>query len=287
MQKIYLIIAMMAAMVSCTREEQLDPDTILLGMGGDQWVRTELDDWLYHEFVQPYNMEVKYKWDPYEINLQKNFVPVDELKVKDLMNAIKKVWIRPYEKQGGADFIKKLAPKRFVLVGTPEYNDQTPTAGKAEGGNKITIFDVNTFDNTSPTVVGKILDVVQHEFVHTLHQNVLYPEEWMTICSEFYTGSWNATPDNAFRPLGFVSKYARANPSEDFAETVSYILTHGQAAFDNYVNGAGDEGAARLRTKESIIVNYFKTIWNIDFYETYAGARNGLVDLIQEAMHNL
>jgi substrate import-associated zinc metallohydrolase lipoprotein len=286
MKKIYLVIAFIAVMASCTQEE-LNPDAILLGMGGDQWARTELDDWLYQEFVQPYNMEIKYKWDPYEVNLQKIFVPVEESKVKDLMIAAKKVWIYPYEKKGGDDFIKRLAPKRFVLVGTLEYSGESATAGKAEGGNKITMFNVNAFDKTDPANVGEILSVVHHEFVHTLHQTVLYPEEWTTICADSYTGSWNATQESAARQLGFVSKYSRANPSEDFAETVSYILTKGRVAFDAYVNGAPTEGASRLRSKENIIVNYFKTTWNIDFYETVTGAGNGLVDIVQEAIHNL
>jgi substrate import-associated zinc metallohydrolase lipoprotein len=287
MKKIYLAIALMTIAVSCEKEDALNPDAVLLGMGGDQWERTELDDWLYEEFVQPYNIDVKYKWDPYEVNLQKTFVPVEESKVKDLMITAKKVWIHPYEKAGGDDFMKKMGLKRFILVGTLEYNGETPTAGKAEGGNKITIFNVNAFDKNNPANIGETFSLVHHEFVHTLHQTVLYPEEWMSICSDYYTGSWNSTSNDAFPPLGFVSKYARANASEDFAETISFILTKGRQHFDTYVSTCGSEdGAARLRAKEAVIVIYFKTAWGINFYETSVGAKNGLVDFVQEAINN-
>jgi substrate import-associated zinc metallohydrolase lipoprotein len=269
--------------MACSKDD-LTPDSILLGMGGDTWVKSELDEWLYQEFVIPYNMEIKYKWDPYEVNLQKMFVPVEESKVKDLMTAVKKIWVMPYENKAGSRFIKILAPKRYVLVGTPEYNGTSQTLGYAEGGNKITILDVNTFDKTSAANVRSRLKTVEHEFAHTLHQTVLYPEEFTTISYDAYTGNWNTTPDAEFPSYGFVSKYARANSDEDFAETVSYIIMNGRAAFNSYVASAGTIGGTRLRAKEAIIVNYFKQVWNIDFYETYAGAKDGLVDITQQAI---
>lgn len=287
MKKIYLLLALTSILASCSKEDDLNPDSVLLGMGGDTWVKNELDDWLYQEFVIPYNIEVKYKWDPYEVNLQKTFVPVDESKVIILMNAVKKVWIEPYEQKGGPNFIKVLAPKRYVLVGTPEYNGTTTTQGYAEGGKKIVLLDVNAFDKANVSKVRSVMKTVEHEFAHTLHQTVLYPEEFSTICSDSYTGTWNTTSDSEFKPLGFVSKYSRANPDEDFAETVAYILMNGRAAFDTYVEEAGGTGGTRLRSKESIIVNYFKQVWNIDFYETYTGAKDGLVDVTQKAISDL
>ncbi|MDR0729159.1 MAG: putative zinc-binding metallopeptidase [Prevotellaceae bacterium] len=286
MKRIFLCMAMTAMLVACTKEE-LNPDAKLLGMGGDTWERTELDDWLYHEFVVPYNMEIKYKWDPYELDLGKNYVPVDESRVKELMIAVKKVWIEPYESQAGSNFIKKLAPKRYVLVGSLQYNATTTTLGFAEGGNKIVILDVNSFNPKDPSIVRKILHTAEHEFVHTLHQTTLYPSEWQTICRESYTGSWQSTPDAEFGPAGFVSKYARANPDEDFAETISHIVVNGRQWFEDYMTSVGTDAAAKLRAKENIIIAYFKTIWNIDFYETYDGAGDGLVEMTQEAIARL
>jgi substrate import-associated zinc metallohydrolase lipoprotein len=286
MKKIYLCIALVALLTACAKDE-LNPDAILLGMGGDTWERTELDDWLYQEFVLPYNIEVKYKWDPYELDLGKNYIPVDESKVKDLMNAAKKVWIGPYEEKGGGEFIKRLALRRIILIGSLQYSGTSATLGQAEGGNKIELFDVNTFNPNNPAIVRRVLKTAEHEFVHTLHQTVLYPSEWQSICKDSYTGSWNATPDAEFGPAGFVSKYSRANPSEDFAETISYILMYGRDAFDAYVTSVGAAGGAKLRAKEAIIQSYYKNIWNIDFYETYTGAKDGLVDATQEAISRL
>ena len=94
MKKIALLIALLAAAGACSKDD-LNPDSILLGMGGDAWERTEFDDWIYEEFVVPYNIDVKYKWDPFELDLRYNYAPVDEEKAKMLMMAIKKVWIEP------------------------------------------------------------------------------------------------------------------------------------------------------------------------------------------------
>lgn len=289
MKKIALLVALLCAAGSCTKDD-LNPDSILLGMGGDTWERTEFDDWIYEEFVVPYNIDVKYKWDPFEVNLGYNYSPVDEEKARMLLLAIKRVWIEPYEKCGGPEIIKKASPKRYVLVGSLEYTSTGgATAGTAEGTNKITIFNVNTFDITNNLMIKDRLSTVHHEYAHTLAANILYPEEWKSISKDFYTSLWNNSAMTAAAAMeyGFVTRYARANPDEDWAETIAEILIQGRSWFEKYATEAGADGGNMLRAKESIIVSYMKNNWGIDFYETSPGAKDGLVDAVQEAIENL
>lgn len=290
MKKIYFCIALVALLTACAKDE-LDPDSILLGMGGDTWERTELDDWLYHEFVVPYNMEIKYKWDPYELDLNKNYVPVKEEKVKELMTAVKKVWIESYIKAAGSPWIiKSLSPKRYVLVGSLEYDENgTVTLGNAEGENKIRLFDVNAFNINDKAMVRRVMGTVEHEFVHTLTARVKYPEEWETICRDEYDGNYRATSNDSavYAPLGFVTRYARSNPDEDIAETVKLIVLNGQTWFNNYVTFAGAVGGPRLRAKEAILINYYKTQFGIDFYESAPGKKDGLIYITQDAIAKL
>jgi substrate import-associated zinc metallohydrolase lipoprotein len=289
MKKIALLMALLATASACTNDD-LNPDSVLLGMGGDVWERTEFDDWLYEEFVVPYNIDVKYKWDPFEVNVLNNYAPVEEEKAKMLMMAIKKVWIEPYEKKGGPDIIKRVSPKRYVLIGSLEYTSVGgATAGTAEGANKITIFNVNTFNLANDAIIKDRLSTVHHEYGHTLAANILYPEEWKSISKDSYTGSWSnsAMTDADAMQRGFVSRYARANPDEDWAETIAEILINGREWFNKRAADAGEEGGNMLRAKESILVNYMKTNFGIDFYETSTGAKDGLVDAVQEAIAKL
>jgi substrate import-associated zinc metallohydrolase lipoprotein len=287
MRKIGLLIALLATMVACSKDDELNPNSLLVGMGGDTWERTELDDWLYQEFVVPYNIDVKYKWDPYEVNVRYNYVPVDEVRVKELMSAIRKAWIEPYEKMGGPEIIKRMSPKRYVLVGSYEYTETSQTNGTAEGTNKITLFNVNGFDATNSDQVRRRMKTVHHEYAHTLSAAVSYPDEWKTICSESYAGQWSTLSDGEAQTAGFVSSYARANPEEDWAETLSMILVYGRGWFDARVGLAGATGSGLLRAKETIILNYMRANWGIELYETYQGGKNGLMDAVQEAIDGL
>ena len=77
----------------------------------------------YDSLTVPYNIAVKYRWDPWELSLDKTLTPPDEAKIIPAMSAIKRVWIDPYNAETGSDlFIKKYSPKQFKLVGSVEYN---------------------------------------------------------------------------------------------------------------------------------------------------------------------
>src|ERR1700745_2537655 len=103
-------------LVSCKKEDPLDVEDIS-GLGGDTWVKTPLDQWLYDTLVVPYNIATKYKWDQSELDLNKDIVPPDESKVIPVMSSVSRVWIDPYVLQGGELFFKTYCPKLFVLAG--------------------------------------------------------------------------------------------------------------------------------------------------------------------------
>ncbi|MBQ1929125.1 MAG: hypothetical protein II344_00640, partial [Bacteroidales bacterium] len=109
-------------MISCNKEDNLSMSTEIVGLGGETTEQNEIDQWLYENYVKPYNIEVKYKWDQFELDLTATLVPPKEEVVIPLMTAIKKIWIEPYEAVAGSTFIKNLCPKKYVLVGSPRYN---------------------------------------------------------------------------------------------------------------------------------------------------------------------
>ncbi len=291
------------ALLSCTKEETLNKDMVIFGLGGYEYEKTETDNWLYDNFIVPFNMEVKYRFDPFELELNKTLVPVSEDKVIPIMNDVKSIWIEPYRALVGDAFIKTFSPKKYVLVGSPEYNDETITLGQAEGGKKIVLFRMNWYNTDVKDdaekqeqleLIQSMMKTVHHEFAHVLHQTVLYPEEYMNITPSGYTSQWNNVDSEEALEKGFISSYACASPDEDFVEMISRILVYGREAFDAQVEEASAlyakkslqyDPAKALRDKESIVISYLKSVWNIDLYDPAPGVK-GLETLVQEAIQN-
>jgi substrate import-associated zinc metallohydrolase lipoprotein len=272
----FLALALFLALLTGCQEKEEDLDVDLVGLGGDTWTRTALDDWLSTNYVSPYNIEVKYRFDRYEVALNRTLVPPQEAKVIQVMDAIKKTWILPYEQQAGETFIKKLSPKQFVLVGSPEFNTNgTITLGTAEGGRKVVLYKINDFDKSKKEEVKEMLHTIHHEFGHILHQTILYPEEYQRVTTS-YTANWNDFSLADARSRGFITEYARNNADDDFVEMVSIMLIEGKQNFDAIVDNTPESGRAALRQKEQLVVRYFKEAWNIDFYALQARAQTAI-----------
>ena len=268
---------MIMVIFSCDKKDNLDTSN-LLGLGGDTTAKGVIDKWLYDSMVKPYNIDVKYRWDPWEVDLSKTLVPPDESKVIPAMSIVKQIWIEPYNAEtGGETFIKKYAPKWFVLVGSPQYNfNGTEILAQAEGGNKIVMFVINRFDKNNITELRMMLHTIEHEFAHILHQNILYPQEFKSI-TPGYTATWFNVSDEDAQSQGFATAYSMASPDEDFVEMVSTMLIEGKARWDELVGAQNATAQAALRKKEQIVVDYFKKAWNIDFYSLQNRVQQALI----------
>ncbi len=282
-------------LASCDKEDKLEVDDIP-GLGGDTWAKTSIDQWLYDTLVVPYNIATKYKWDQFELDVNKQIVPPKEEKIIPVMRSVKKVWMEPYILQGGELFFKRYSPKLFVLAGSANWNlDGSITLGTAEGGRKIVLYLLNDFKNKSmpgyvpadSAVPKQMFHVIHHEFAHILDQTVRRPVEFDKIGQGFYTADWINTNDYAARQDGFITAYALSNPFEDFVEMISIMLIEGKTGFDNIVNSisgtsvrgtTAEQAKAKLRQKESLVVNYFKQAWNIDFYTLQFRVRTAIVN---------
>lgn len=266
MKKLYIpvLAGIILLLAACAKDENLDKP--IVGLGGDTWVKSELDNWLYTTFTQPYNIGVIYRWDGGEVDNTKTLVPPDLSKVQPLMDVVNNAWILPYVKQKDDVFIKKYSPKEYLLVGSLQYNtNNSVTLGEAEGGTKVTLFNVNNFKPSDRDIVQRVLKTVHHEFTHILHQTVLYPKEFPLISQADYTADWSSSTNDTFFVKGFITKYAMAAPSEDFAEMSGIMLTQGRSGYETTLKVPKTD-TVKIRKKEAILVSYFKQTWGIDFY---------------------
>jgi len=296
--KISILFCLLILLGSCSKDDPENVDNIP-GLGGDTWEPGPIDNWIRDNLTTPYNITAKYKWDQGELEFNRTLVPPKEEKIIPVLSAIKTVWIDNYVAVAGDLFMKRYSPKFFVLVGSASYNpDGTITLGTAEGGRRILLYVLNDFriKGMSDYVpqdslnVKEMFHTIEHEFGHILHQTVLYTPDFKRISVGMYTSNWNNVTDAEARADGFVTAYAMAAPDEDFVEMISMMLTEGKGGFDvivNSITGTSPNGTtaavaqSRLRQKETIVVNYFKDTWNIDFYNLQARTRASIVQLIK------
>ncbi len=278
MKKINIILSALAiiSLVSCKKTEDLDRE--IVGLGGDTWVKTPLDTWLNTNFTKPYNIDVKYRWDGTEYDNSKTLVPPSVDKVQPLMELVKSAWIDAYAGEVNPTFVKTYAPKNYVLVGSVSYNTNgSYTLGEAEGGMKVTLYNVNNFNTTDRSVSKRILKTIHHEFGHILHQNIQYPVDFAMITPSGYTADWNSTAGADYASKGFITQYAQASPNEDFVEMIAIMLTEGKLAYEALLaSNTNATAVAAIRAKEAIVVAYLKSVWNVNVYTLQNRVQAGL-----------
>ncbi|UAY56385.1 zinc-binding metallopeptidase [Arachidicoccus terrestris] len=266
---------------SCRKDNVVDISD-LPGLGGDTWAKTSIDKWVYDTLTVPFNIEVKYKFDEFEQSLTRDLTPPKEERVIPVLRVLKRVWMDTYVQIAGDNFFKSLVPKQIVLVGSASYNSNgTITIGEAEGGKKVLLYEINDLDIAKRDMVIRMMHTVEHEFAHILHQNKLYDPAFKSICpGGDYTAQWANVSAAEAHALGFVTPYASSGYDDDFVETVSTLLVEGQAYFDHLVGEQAADGQQKLRAKEEMVVDYFKTKWNIDFRELQASVYQALDEIV-------
>lgn len=282
----------------CREEEKIADDLYIPGLGGEEYAENELDKWLYQNYTLPYNIDVVYRWDAaqvYSSLLEVQLVPVEFDAVQPMMAALRDVWFEPYIQATGnsQDFLKEVAPKKIVLVGSPEYQNGSYKLGQAEGGREILLLNVNNFDASDENELKESLHTIVHEFTHILHQTKLFDKKYQEISTGRYNSNWTLLKDPEARRLGFITSYAMLNKDEDFAEMVSGILVFGYDWFKDTVLAEAEKSTenpnakADLEAKLAIVESYFKETWNIEFFDNETSGEKGLETYFREAIEKV
>lgn len=259
------LLVILTLLYGCKKEENINFEFD----NSQDFVPTALDEWLNTNFLNPYNIEVVYRYDRYKGNIERNITPVREDKVKGQMLVVLDGFLKPYDDVAGTTFIKTFTPKEWVLFGSTSYNDDgSMILGTAAGGRNVTLYEVNALDNTDANQVRRRLRTIHHEFTHILQQNKTMPLDFEGISEGDYFDDWTNTtlnPQNLSDSLGFVSRYARSQYFEDFAETAAHLLMEGQLWYDHHAKKYNKTTYDRLKKKETSVVKYFRDSHNIDF----------------------
>lgn len=279
MKKIYIIAMTALLMGACKENESLNENSVLKTKVTAQ---TELDRYIYENFLQPYNIAVTYNWKNSDFDMSKYLYPPTESKVKPLLEVVKKVWIDSYSEVAGAEFIKKVAPRQLSLIGGYNVNTNgTITLGFADSGMKITLFNVDQLNLADHAGTRRYFHTIQHEYCHIINQTKPYSPEFAKITPN-YVSVWANYTNAQANQLGFITNYARASDIEDFAEMTATMLGMSRAAWNAKVDAISNPTAKEaIRKKEAFVVSYFKSEWNIDFYTLQSKVETQMLSVLR------
>ncbi len=263
--KIAILFLTLVTLISCSNNDQVEESQL----DYTQPPKTALDNWIGINYLNPYNINVQYKWNQNTVDNSRYLFPPLIEKVQPALEIVQKIWLDSYNAIGGTDFVKKIAPREIVMVGGVNLNSVgTRTLGLAEGGQRVTLFETDYIDKTNRANIQEFIHTIQHEYIHILNQNKPFDEKaWAVITPVGYTADWYNYEIPESNEIGFITSYARSNINEDFAETASMILVYSKAEYAAFLNNiVSDSAYFALIAKEALVVKYFKDAFDMDFY---------------------
>ena len=261
---IAIILAALCA-ASCVKETMSENSVIKV----TETKKNDFDRWLEVNFLLPYNIDFKYRFEMNESDMNYFTIPADYEYSIVMAHLVKYLCIETYDEVAGITFTRSYFPKMFFLTGEWEYrNNGTIILGTAEGGKKIFLAGVNLlpqYMKTAEDLNHFYIKTIHHEFTHILNQNVDFPVDFSMITGTGYVAdSWSDAPYNRdYLKNGFITDYAQHSDTEDFAEMLSEYITHSQAWWDEQIAKAGDKGYL-IDAKLDIVRNYMRDNFNID-----------------------
>lgn len=261
----YLSVMLAAILLVSCGEEKLDPNSQVIDSSVEQ---NEFDEWLFDNYVTPYNIEFIYRMEYIESDMNYYLVPAEYEKSVQIAKLMIHLCLQAYDDvTGSKDFIKTYFPKMIHIIGSAAYrNNGTMVLGTAEGGLKITLYMINSLQLDPEYLNHYYFHTMHHEFAHILHQTKPYSSDFDMISGTGYVkDSWNSTySDEEALQHGFITPYASSEPNEDFVELLSTYITNTPKFWSDMLKTAGDEGAAIIEQKFDIVYNYMKNTWGID-----------------------
>ena len=244
-----LFIATAICLGACNNDEDIDTANSIFPM--EETTGNAFDHWLFRNYMNTYNVTFKYRMEDIESDQSKNLIPADYNKSVVLAKIVKHVWMEAYDELCGINFLRVYIPKTIHLIGSPAYDKSgTMVLGTAEGGMKITLYNVNSLN-----VENINIEQLNKFYFKTMHHELYTDPE---------TGKQSSRTDQQAWQAGFVSPYAMSEAREDFVENIAIYVTHDEYYWKSMLAAAGESGEAIINKKFNIVYNYMRDTWGID-----------------------
>lgn len=265
-----LVAALTLGFTSCS-EDDLSSESVITA---DKVEKTQLDYWLDQNYVAPFNIQIKYRYEYNETDNTYYTVPARYDDAVMMAHILKYCCIDPYVDLVGLEFTRKYFPKLFYFEGEWHYrNNGSFELGTAEGGRKIFLLGLNYLSQYYGNIDALneyYLKTIHHEFTHILHQTVEIPASYQLITTDYKADHCFEAEFQDYLTRGFITDYAQKNYHEDFAEMVSTYVTNTAEQWEALMTEAAGtkkdpkKGRDLLEQKLTIMRNYMQDQWNID-----------------------
>ena len=121
----HIIISMLAAMAAmafqaCSSDDE--PDGGISVIKDSQTPENALDRWLMKNYVEPYNVELRYRWEDNEISMDYILVPATMKNSIRMARLLKYICFDSFDEvTGSTKFIHDNFPKQIQLVENPGW----------------------------------------------------------------------------------------------------------------------------------------------------------------------
>jgi len=267
MKKYLIFLSLLAAfaVVSCS-EDELRPDSVVRMTSAEE---NDFDKWLTRNYVQPYNIQFKYRFEDIESSMGYYLTPASYTQSVAMAKLVRHMCLEAYDEiTGSKEFIKTYFPKIIYLVGSYAYKTNgSVVLGTAEAGAKITLYNLDNLDVNTVNAKTAYFKTLHHEFAHILNQTKPYSADFAEIsgssyvaddCFTIYTTSSKALQD------GFISPYSSSAAGEDFVELIALYVNRTAEEWESMLVTAGTTGRPIIESKFEIVYNYMNDSWGID-----------------------
>ena len=239
-----MVCVLSAILLNSCRKEVLDPESVIT-LDNSAIIENDFDRWLDANYVKPYNIQVKYRYEMNESDLSYYTIPPSLDNSIKMAHLVKYLCVDTYDEVAGINFTREYFPKMFFYTGEWEYkNNGTYILGTAEGGRKIFLAGLNylpKYLNSTANLNHFYLKTIHHEFTHILNQTRDFSEEFKQITpTNYVSGDWSTSNFGTYyRERGFLSTYSQDSDREDFAEVLSLYVTNDAETFQEWLDQAG------------------------------------------------
>jgi len=276
-------------LAACSNGDELSSESVITV---DQQQYNDFDRWLQRNYVAPYNIRFKYRFEDNESDKNYYTIPSRYEDAIKLAHLVKYMCLEAYDEVAGIDFTRAYFPKLIFTIGEWEYrNNGTYILGTAEGGRKILLSGTNYLEQylgNADDLNEYYLKTIHHEFTHILNQTKDYPADFQLITGSSYVADkWSEPPfDQGYLQRGFISPYAQHSDKEDFAEMLSMFVCNSETRWNQWMSEAGAEGERLITAKLDIVKDYMADTFGTDLEKLRSSLQrrqrqvtNGYIDL--------